>query len=556
MTAVAIANPAAPTPNERLKLFAEAMRRTRKGADIVRVAERFAPGIVGNPFCPHFPHPRQLAGLFLPEWHNDKLGPFEMLFGGAAGGGKSDWLLMLAAMRAFKHGHYRCVILRRTHQEMLKAGAILSRAMQWWLPMGVHWDGTNKKFRFPSGAEVEFGYHASRKDDAQFQGTEYHDALFDELTHWPDDAAFDWLKTRLRTNSNDPLVRRLLATSNPGGEGHTWVKERFIGGTDIVTGKSFGAKSFYLPSKITDNPSLDREAYIATLEDLHPTRRAQLLDGDWGAREPGDYFRQEWFGPLLTSSPTDGIAIRWWDLAASEGQHAARTAGVRVIRLRKGARVITHATAFRATPGKRDAKILQQAQLDGHGTTVGVEIEPGSGGIAQFDAISKLLRQEGFKVVGARPRAHGPELTENEKAALAMNTPSDKGKEGRAAPVASCLERGYQRRGETDNVHESPYWGLDAGLAIEEQRDGLRLVAGPWTQGFLDEVEGFPGAKLKDLVDALSGAWGWLQAHPFGLSAAPQNAIALPAVTHNTHPDDRGEDERDESQKRQGRWRQ
>ena len=525
---------------------------------VARLVRGAVPGIVDNLYCRNFPHPKQLAGLFAGEGHDDQTGPFEMLFGGAAGGGKSDWLLQASAMRVV-HPHYRGVILRRTHAEMMKAGAILSRAMQWWLPFTgaqrVHWDGTNKVFRFPSGATVEFGYHSHMTDDAKFQGGEWHDANFDELTHWPDETAFEWLRSRLRTNDSDPLGRRLLATSNPGGPGHAWVKNRFIGGVDIVTGARVDVTSFYLPSKIHDNPSLDRSAYVATLEGMHPTRRAQLLDGDWSARDPGDYFRVEWFGPMLEAEPaSDYIAVRWWDLAASESADAARTAGVRMLRMRSGVRIVTHATAFRATPGTRDDRIAQQAHIDGRRTVVGVEIEGGSGGPAQFEAIAKRLRAEGFNVVGARPRAGGVELTEVEKHTLTINTPSEKGKTSRADPVASCLERGHQRRGECDDTG-GPWWGLDIDREADVQRDGLRIVAGAWTQGYLDELEGFPDAKLKDLVDATSGAWAWLQAHPFGLTVAPSDRRQLVSVAaHDTHPDERHDEDHDQGRTKAGHW--
>jgi phage terminase large subunit-like protein len=506
-----------------------------------QVIERAAPGLVANVYCPETPHPKQLAGHVAANGHDDKLGPFEMLFGGAAGGGKSSWLLQAVAARAAAWGHYRGVILRRTHAEMMKSGAILSRAMRWWLPLRVHWDGTNKTFRFPSGATVEFGYHDHPTHDAKFQGGEWHDALFDELTHWHDDGAFEWLRSRLRTGEGDPIGRRLLATSNPGGAGHQWVKERFVGGKEIG-GRLIVPRSYYLPSRISDNPSLDRDAYTATLQDMHPTRRAQLLDGDWSAREPGDYFRLEWFGPLLDEAPTrECVAVRWWDLAASEKESAARTAGVRMVRIVSGVRVVTHATAFRATPGKRDAKIVAQAKLDGRGTVVGIEIEPGSGGIAQFDALAMRLRADGFRVVGARPNAKLPEQTRDEKVALAINTPSDKGKAARADPVASCLERGHQRRGECEDTG-APWWGVDGGRELYGQRDGLRIVAGDWSQGYLDELEGFPEAKLKDLVDATSGAWAWLQAHPFGRSRAPVIPKRTAASqSQDAHPDDRPE---------------
>ncbi len=527
--------------------------QARPGFDGV---QRLPPFIFGNPYIPetHAPHPKQAYALGAHIGHQGGT-PFEMLYGGAAGGGKSDFLLQAAAQYADEYAHFRGLLLRRTHTELAKAGALMNRAQQWWLPMGAHWDGTNKVIRFPNGATIEFGYHAHPTDDAKFQGGEWHYVGFDELTHWPDESAFEWLKTRLRKADNDPIPLRLYGASNPGGPGHTWVKKRFVGGTDIATGKRYAARSFYLPATIDDNPSLDRDAYKATLSGIHPTRRAQLLDGDWGAREPGDYFRSEWFGPLIDPEDDlgDHIAIRWWDLAASESDSAARTAGVCMARLRSGVRVIKHATAFRATPGKRDAKIVAQAKLDGFATIVGFEIEGGSGGPAQFEAISSRLRLAGFRVVGARPRAHGPELTTTEKATLSINTPSDNSKVARADPVASCLERGHQRRGECDQTDE-PWWGEDLDRSLQQQRDGIRLVAGAWTQGYLDEIEGFPGATLKDLVDATSGAWSWLQAHPYGMRHAPDPEAKKPAATtHAVHPEERRDDE-DDARDAGGRW--
>jgi hypothetical protein len=88
----------------------------------------------------------------------------------------------------------------------------------------------------------------------------------------------------------------------------------------------------------------------------------------------------------------------------------------------------------------------------------------------------------------------------------------------------------------------------------EEQRDALRIYAGSWTQDSVDEVEGFPGAALKDFVDATSGAWAWLEAHPFGAHAPPQvEAKATRVQLVDMHPDDRP-DPRDERHEPE-RWR-
>jgi phage terminase large subunit-like protein len=532
-----------------------------------RALEQFelqCPQVACNPYVVHWPHLKQaqLLGAHLHAWDPRDKRPFECLYGGAAGGGKSDALLMAAAQYAWKHPQFSGLLLRRSHAELAKPGALMDRAMRWWVPLGVHWDGQNKLFTFPNGARVQMGYHGHPRDSLQYQGNEYHFVGFDELTHWPDDRAYDEVRSRIRKAVNDPVPLRLLSTSNPGGPGHDWVKRRFVGGIDPGTGLFVSPPHHYIPATIRDNPSLDGESYLALLADMHPTRREQLMNGDWSAREPGDYFRVEWFGPMLEPEVDElprgqFVAVRWWDLAASEDKNAARTAGVLQARCLMGVRAILHCNSFRATPGKRDAMIVQQAHADGRHVVVGIEIEGGSGGPAQFEALATRLRAEGFRVVGARPRPGGRELTEQEKTRLTRTPVADKGKESRADPVASCLERGYQRRGECPE-NGAPWWGLDRDALWSNGRDGIRIFAGPWTQDYLDVLEGFPGAARKDEVDATAGGWGWLEAHAFGQRVAPEvhneHDFAEP---QNVHPQDRTRDDDDLAGDRDsgGRWR-
>jgi phage terminase large subunit-like protein len=500
--------------------------------------------------------------LRLHEEIDTKGDVFEALYGGAAGGGKSDALLMAAAQYV-AYPEYSAVCLRRTYAELAQPDALMDRAMRWWVPAGAHWNGTDKVFTFPSGARIKMGYHSHPRDDLQYQGAAYQFVGWDELTHWPDARAYEWLQTRIRRPAGSTIPLRMLSGSNPGGPGHQWVKNRFIGGVDIATGERFEPKWPFVPAKILDNPHLDREAYVRSLARLHPTLRAQLLEGDWSARDPGDYFRLEWFGPLLDPEvdhvpSRDKVSVRWWDLAASVKEDAARTAGVKMSRLRGGVRVVEHATAFRATPGDRDARIIQQAKLDGHAVVVGIEIEGGSGGPAQFEGLAARLKAAGFRCVGARPKVE--QRNEKEAKLLLRNPYHERGKMGRADPVASCLERGHQRRGECPETGE-PWWGADQSVGLQQQRDGLRLYAGPWTQPYLDEIEGFPEGALCDLVDATSGAWSYLEAHPFGQRAAiqtPQERKA--AELHGVHPEERPEhrleDDLGGTRHRSGRWRQ
>lgn len=492
---------------------------------------KLCPGIIDNPYLAgHFPLPMQWMFLrghldYPPE---DK-SAFQALYGGAAGGGKSDALLMAAAQHVDRP-EYAALLFRRTYKDLAMPGALMNRAMAWWKKApGVHWNGTDKLFTFPSGAVVQFGYMQTNDDKLNYQGSEVQYVGWDEATQFPDDIPYNYLLSRIRRPANSDIPLRSLAASNPGGPGHEWVKREF----DVeLDGHGF---PFY-PARVVDNPYIDRESYIAGLMHLHPTTRAQLLAGDWRAREPGDYFRREWFGPLLDPETDlwpaqDCRRVRWWDLAASVQEGAAHTAGVKMARHRSGVRAIEHCASFKATPGTRDSRIVDIAKSDGPITTVGLEVEPGSGGIAQVESIAVRLKQHGIKCVYARPKA---ELEHREKIYFVRAPSSGNAKAARCDPVAACLERGYSRRGEGeewDAVTQDrvPWWGDDANRPLSEQRDGIRLFAGSWTQAYLDIVEGFPGdgSNRVDEADATSGAWAWLEAHPVGATRAPERRTAV-----------------------------
>ncbi len=520
---------------------------------IEQAFEQVCPHVLGNPFIPaaSWPLPRQALFLGLhQQYPSDRV--FQALYGGAAGGGKSQALLMALAQYAWRFGEFAAVAFRRTYTDLTRPGALLDRAMEWWIPAGAHWDGSKGIFTFPSGAKVVMSYLFRPNDHLLHQGAEYHCTVWDELTQWPTSSQYEYVGiSRVRRKANSQIPLRTLAASNPGGPGHAWVLRKFIGGADPSTGVYVPPEHPYVPARLQDNPHLDQDTYIRGLSALHPTVRAQLLEGDWRAREPGDYFRAGWFGPLLDPETDkwpskDALRIRWWDLAASEKTDAARTAGVLMARHRNGVRAVEHARAFRATPGRRDDLIVQQAQADGHGVIVGIEIEAGSGGPAQFLALEKRLRSQGFRVAGARPKA---ELTTAEGRLLTRQPGSMSGKEARADPVASCLERGAQRRGEVPDSG-APWYGIDRDLPPYAQRDGIRLFSGPWVQEFLDEIEGFPDGACCDLVDAMSGAWAWLEAHPMGsqLPLAQENAAQLSSTAH---PEDREQQQTD----RRRMWR-
>ena len=508
---------------------------------ILDAVDSIAPGIRGNPWIPEWPTPRQLLFLSLHRMVPDTGRVFEALYGGAAGGGKSSALLMTLAQMAWLYPEFSGIAFRRSYTDLTQPGALLDRAMQWWIPRGAEWNGTTRKFKFPNGSQISMSYLWGPTDHLRYQGAEYHATAWDELTQWATPSQYEYVglsRVRRREGSRVPL--RTMATSNPGGPGHDWVRRRFVGGYDQQEGGQVAAEHYYVPARLTDNPHLDTDTYAAGLQSLHPTVREQLLAGDWDARDPGDYFRSEWFGQLIDpdsySPPAEAQRIRWWDLAASERPEAARTAGVRIARLPSGVRVVEHAKAFRATPGSRDDAIVQTAQADGRGVTVGIEIEGGSGGLAQFLNLERRLKAQGYRVVGARPTS---DLKDRERNVLLRQSDRRASKAMRADPVASCLERGYIRRGE-GGAEDSPMFGLDRDMPLHRQRDGVRCLSGSWSQAYLDELIGFPAGHLCDLVDATSGAWSWLEANPYSRQPSlPHTKPSAKMMDVDQHPDDR-----------------
>lgn len=230
-------------------------------------------------FCPHAPTDRQAIALvahrFLPF---DE--PSEVFYGGAAGGGKSDWLLM-AALEHVDVAGYAAIIFRKTFTDLSLPGAIMARAHEWLANTDAHWTGDTKQWQFPSGASLQFAYLKDPGDELRYQSAEFQFVGFDELTQF-DEEPYTYLFSRLRRPADGPLSKvplRMCAASNPGGRGHGWVKRRFP-----IDGKPRGQRVF-VPAKISDNQHLDRDAYRKSLSRLGETLRQQLEEGDWTVAE-------------------------------------------------------------------------------------------------------------------------------------------------------------------------------------------------------------------------------------------------------------------------------
>lgn len=216
-------------------------------------------------WSPHEPTVKQRAFL--------DLDCFEALYGGAAGGGKSDALLMAALQHVHVPG-YAALLLRRTYADLSLPGAIMDRAKAWLVPKGVDWNDKEKRFTFPtSAATLTFGYLDTERDRYRYQGAELQFIGFDELTQFPEQW-YRYLLSRLRRLKSATVPLRARGASNPGGLGHDWVRRRFVEG-------EHREDRAFVPANLDDNPHLDAVAYRAALAQLDATTRRQLLEGVW-----------------------------------------------------------------------------------------------------------------------------------------------------------------------------------------------------------------------------------------------------------------------------------
>jgi hypothetical protein len=212
---------------------------------------------------PHYPHPKQLEFLRLTDR--------EALYGGAAGSGKSDTQLIGAAQYVHVPG-YAALLVRKTYKDLAMPGAIMSRALEWWRGrFGIKWSEEDRRFTFPSGATITFGYLESENDKDKYQGAEIQYLGVDEATQFPENRV-RYLTSRLRRLAGSEVPIRARFTANPGGIGHDWVYRGFV---------AEGSKGAFVQAFARDNPSLDLAEYELTLDSLDPITKKQLKEGIW-----------------------------------------------------------------------------------------------------------------------------------------------------------------------------------------------------------------------------------------------------------------------------------
>ncbi len=204
----------------------------------------------------------------------------EVLFGGAAGGGKSYGQLIDALLYALKYKGSKQLILRRTMPEL--EHSLIMVSLNFYPLSAARYSSSAHKWQFKNGSVIEFGYCAAEKDVLRYQGAEYDTIRFDELTHFTE-GQYTYLLSRLR--GANPYPKQIKSSTNPGGIGHNWVKARFISGhtpNEKFTDE-FGTSRLFLPSSVTDNSFLMSADpnYIKRLEKLPENEKKALLYGEW-----------------------------------------------------------------------------------------------------------------------------------------------------------------------------------------------------------------------------------------------------------------------------------
>lgn len=418
---------------------------------------------------------------------------FELLFGGSAGGGKSEFLLM-GPLRYVTHPHFEALLLRRTFKELEKS--LIGRAWKYYPHLGARYSQQRHCWVFPSGAKIWFSHLEHEHDVHDHQSAEYQYVGFDELPTFTE-FQYRYMISRLRGAHGIPI--ELRATANPEPN---WVKRRWAPWVDrspdyhgervrsgevlwYVTDEDNGTEAWvprgtrdalsrsFIRASIDDNPhiAVNDPQYRVRLAALDPVQRARLRDGDWSAvYAAGKMFKRAWF-EIVDSVPLRASRVRWWDRAATEegeDNDPDWTVGLLLAYAGEGDFFVEDVIRFRGGPGEVERRILETAELDAQkypGLLVALPEDPGQAGkfeasyyvgkLARYNV--KTFRETGSKIVRASP-------------ASAQAEPRNGAKYGR-----------------------------------------IKLLRARWNDALLYELEQFPDGQFDDQVDGLSGAYQAVQ---------------------------------------------
>jgi hypothetical protein len=261
---------------------------------------------------------------------------FEVFFGGARGGGKTDGVLGDFVEHADAYGEHAIgLMLRRQRTELIET---IERSRQIYTPLGWTYHEQDKMWRAPNGARLRFAYLERDADAEGYQGHSYTRLYVEEIGNFPSPAPVLKLMATLRSGAGVPVGFR--ATGNPGGPGHQWVRARYIDpaplGWRVVKDAVSGLERVYIPSRVSDNHYLGDD-YVQRLRASGSTELIRAwLEGDWSVIE-GAFFEcwdssrhvvrpfeipKEW--PRLRSmdwGSAKPFSVGWWAVVSDDYAH-------------------------------------------------------------------------------------------------------------------------------------------------------------------------------------------------------------------------------------------
>lgn len=419
-----------------------------------------------------------------------------VIYGGAAGGGKTRGLLM-EPLRHINNPEFGAVNFRKTYKQVTMEGGMWDEATKIYPLLGAKPNQTDLLWRFPSGARIGFAHMQNSDSHLIYLGAQIALIQWDQLEHFSRQQFFYMLSRNRSTCGVRPYMR---ATVNPDAdswvaeliswwidqdsglpiEGRAGVLRWFIRiGDALIWGNSpeelterhgpeAAPKSLtFIPARVTDNPALVRAdpGYISNLRALDYVDQERLLGGNWKVRpEAGKVFNRAWF-EIVDAVPSGGEEVRFWDLAATEKKLASGsndpdfTAGVK-IRKAWGVYYVTDLFYERIGPAETNQQIKNISQQDrdaakATGTKYKVRWEQEGGASGKRDSHNLAQLLDGFDAKGVPPQGD---------------------KVLRAKPAAAQCYAG-----------------------------NIKLLRAPWNETFLKQVHDFPDAPHDDIVDGLSG---------------------------------------------------
>lgn len=412
---------------------------------------------------------------------------FEVLFGGAGGGGKSTALLA-EALRYVGHKRYAAIIFRRTVPQLTQPMGLIDQSREMYGDR-AEYNGVASRWRFPNGSVIAFGHMQFENDKFNYKGGQFAYLAFDQVEDFSQEM-YQYMFSRVRTTCGCPP--RIRCTANPPDENiknvsdPTWVKRRWLPwlGTDeelavaklprakggellwyakvhemdtlVEQGYPRAMSRTFIPATVYDNPTLlaTNPEYLDMLMSLPLLDRERLLHGNWNITKSGNILKREWFR-FCDTYPDNLRWVRYWDLAASVKTHAHYTA--------------TCVAAFDQSTGNIYIRDMQRGKwewpevkkmmidliLKEKAVTVG--IEDAMQGLSLYQ---DLLREESLVGADVRP----------------IHVDGDK----------EARVNAWSPRAESGHVY---------------------LINGSWVPGFLSEAEVFDGRAhtTDDQVDAVSG---------------------------------------------------